>query len=100
MSANAGIPASLPLLIISVTLASLTFFLLASVALLNRPFRPGPIFFSSLSALWQTAQLASNVSLPLATSPGLVAASALIPAINRLTQAATEMTLFILIVYN
>src|ERR1700675_3303972 len=68
MSANAGIPASLPLLIISVTLASLTFFLFAKVALLNRPFSPGPIFFSSLSALWQTEHC-SNTSLPFSALP-------------------------------
>src|SRR5580658_3770538 len=72
-SSNPGIPTGLPLLINSITVASLTFFLLAKFALLNNPFKPGPTFGSALSVLWQTSQLESNVSLPLAASPGLAA---------------------------
>src|SRR5690242_21059426 len=57
-----------PSLILDITLASVGFLPLAILSFLKRPFRPGPIFFSSLSALWQTAHC-SKTTLPLAASP-------------------------------
>src|SRR5262249_24185470 len=50
------------------TVASVGFLPLVIFSFLKRPFRPGPIFFSSESALWQTAHC-SKTSLPLAASP-------------------------------
>src|ERR1044072_8400873 len=49
-------------------LASVGFLPLVILSFLNSPFSPGPIFFSSLSALWQTPHC-SKTSLPLAASP-------------------------------
>src|ERR1700691_4244173 len=62
-SSKLGMPSGLPLLINSITLASVTFFLLFRFAFLNTPFRPGPTFVSALSALWQTSQFDEKVSL-------------------------------------
>src|SRR6516162_7637712 len=50
------------------TLASVGFLPLDILSFLNSPLRPGPIFFSSLSGLWQTPHC-SNTALPLAASP-------------------------------
>src|SRR6266436_742785 len=57
-----------PSLILARTVASLGFLPLVSLSFLKRPFRPGPIFFSSVSALWHTAHW-SKTTLPLAASP-------------------------------
>src|SRR4051812_422187 len=67
MSLYAGIPLP-PLLICANTLASFTALLFDIVLCLYRPLRDGPIFFSSVSTLWQTPHC-SKVSLPLAASP-------------------------------
>src|ERR1051326_5683649 len=77
-SANGGIPFP-PSLIIPVTLPSFTALPLASFSCLNKPFRPGPIFRSVLSALWQTEQLSSKVDLPLAASAANTCAAVRIP---------------------
>src|SRR5579862_3536665 len=69
-------PSGLPLLINSITLASVTFFLLFRLAFLNTPLRPGPTFVSALSVLWQTLQFEEKVSLPLAASPGFASPKA------------------------
>ena len=66
-SSYGGIPLP-PLLITSSTVASVTFFPLVNFACLYRPFREGPIFFSSVSVLWQ-APHCSKVSLPFVASP-------------------------------
>src|SRR5580704_16024535 len=68
MSENEGIPFP-PVLRSARTLASVGFLPLFILSFLNRPFSPGPVFFSSLSALWHTAQLSSKAVLPLPTSP-------------------------------
>jgi hypothetical protein len=39
------------------------------LVLLEKALQPGPIFFSSLSGLWHTAQVPSKTALPLAASP-------------------------------
>src|SRR5215471_18245175 len=57
------------------TLASVGFLPLFIFSRLNRPFRPGPIFFSVLSALWQTLHC-WKVSLPFSGSPFLSPAKA------------------------
>ena len=53
---NPGIPDGLPLLIISNTFASVTFFLLGRLSCLNNPFNPGPTLASVESVLWHTSQ--------------------------------------------
>ena len=50
------------------TLASVGFLPFTILSFLNSPLRPGPIFFSSLSGLWQTAHC-SKTAFPLAASP-------------------------------
>src|ERR1039458_10012328 len=50
------------------TLASVGFFPLKSLSFLKSPFKPGPIFFSSLSGLWQIAHC-SKTALPFSGSP-------------------------------
>ena len=57
-----------PSSILAFTVASVGFLPLTILSFLNRPFSPGPIFFSSLSALWQTPHC-SKTSLPFAASP-------------------------------
>src|SRR5712691_8918964 len=91
-----------PALINARTLASVTGLPLTSVFLLNRFFRPGPIFLSSLSELWQTEHC-SNTSLPLAASP---AADRRVPANRRARPHAVAAIVFfvmresICLVYN
>src|SRR5688572_9276171 len=53
---------------LALTVASDGFLPLVSFSFLYNPFNPGPIFFSSLSALWQTPHC-SKIALPLAASP-------------------------------
>src|SRR2546422_1821859 len=57
-----------PSSIFSLTLASVGFLPLFIFSRLKRPFRPGPIFFSVLSALWHTAHC-WKTSLPFSASP-------------------------------
>src|ERR1039458_4566270 len=60
---------------IALMLASVGALPFFSLAFLVTPFRPGPIFFSSLSALWHTAQLSSKTALPFSASPAGAAAN-------------------------
>src|SRR5580692_7275731 len=64
-----------PALMIALIFASVGFLPFFNFSCLKRPFRPGPVFFSSLSALWHTAQLSSKAVLPLPTSPFLACPS-------------------------
>src|SRR5215471_14835553 len=77
-----------PSLILARTVASDGFFPLAILSFLNRPFRPGPIFFSSLSALWQTAHC-SKTTLPFAASPAGGALSITLPLNARTAPTAS-----------
>src|SRR5579884_4144412 len=88
MSLYAGMPLP-PLLICSSTFASFTGLPLCSVLRLNSPLSDGPIFFSSVSTLWQTAHC-SNVSLPLAASPFDADWAAEIPTV-RDAQTTTQL---------
>src|SRR5580658_3731592 len=68
MSEYAGMPLP-PALMIALMFASVGFLPFFSLSFLVTPFSPGPIFFSSLSALWHTAQLSSKMALPFSASP-------------------------------
>src|SRR2546427_4354630 len=61
-----------PSSIFSRTVASVGFLPLFIFSRLNRPFNPGPIFFSVLSALWQTPHC-WKTSFPFSASPFLSA---------------------------
>src|ERR1051326_7021947 len=72
------------------TFSSVTFLPFFSFSRLNRPLSDGPIFFSSVSTLWQTEHC-SKTSLPLVASPFFWAgASAANP---RIITALTEETM-------
>src|SRR5574340_790243 len=62
-SRQAGIPFP-PWSTLARTLASVTFCPLTSFARVYKPLSPGPVFFSVLSALWQTAHWEEKTSLP------------------------------------
>src|SRR5471030_3549768 len=74
-------------------LLSVGFLPLTIFSFLKRPFSPGPIFFSSLSALWQTPHC-SKTSLPLAASP-LPAANAPLEPTARVRQTANARNRYI-----
>src|SRR5579862_2530262 len=73
------------------TFSSVGFLPLFSLSLLKRPFRPGPIFFSLLSALWQGVHC-WKTSLPLSGSPFFCgAAMAAAEAMARARQEAQSL---------
>src|SRR5215471_5069356 len=76
------------------TVASVGFLPLVILSFLNSPLRPGPIFFSSESALWHTAHC-SKTALPLAASP-LPAESITLEAAARITPAAMARNRYVI----
>src|SRR5262245_58553618 len=67
-SLNDGIISPAPLFMISRSSSRVAFLPLGNVPFFT-PLKPGPIFFSVLSALWQSKHCASKTSLPLSMSP-------------------------------
>src|SRR5580704_4247830 len=84
-----------PALMMAFTLASVGFLPFFSFSCLNRPFNPGPIFFSSLSALWHTAQLSSNTALPFSASAGAAPTTRVPTNITTPKQLAAMIPFFI-----